>query len=206
TNFSRPRSNGIIAVDLRDGDHLIGVNITDGSDDVMLFTDAGKVLRFSEQAVRAMGRTARGVKGITLKPGQKVIAQIIAGDGTILTATENGYGKRTVIDDYPGYGRGGQGVISIQTSDRNGAVVSALSVADEDEVMLITDAGTLIRTQVESISVLGRNTQGVTLIGLNEGEKLVGMARIDAGDLVVEESGESASVGDDERSPPSEDE
>ncbi len=206
TNFSRPRSNGIIAVDLRDGDHLIGVNITDGSDDVMLFTDAGKVLRFSEQAVRAMGRTARGVKGITLKPGQKVIAQIIAGDGTILTATENGYGKRTVIDDYPGYGRGGQGVISIQTSDRNGAVVSALSVADEDEVMLITDAGTLIRTQVESISVLGRNTQGVTLIGLNEGEKLVGMARIDAGDLMAEESGESAAVGDDERSPPSEDE
>lgn len=183
TNFSRPRSNGIIAVDLRDGDHLIGVNITNGDDDIMLFTDAGKVLRFSEKAVRAMGRTARGVKGITLKPGQKVITQIIAGSGTILTATENGFGKRTQVDDYPGYGRGGQGVIAIQTSERNGALVAALPVADDDQVMLITNAGTLIRTPVESISVLGRNTQGVTLIGLSKGERLVGMALVEGGDL-----------------------
>lgn len=191
TNFSRPRSNGIIAVDLRDGDHLIGVDITNGDDDIMLFTDAGKVLRFSEKAVRAMGRTARGVKGITLKPGQKVITQIIAGSGTILTATENGFGKRTQVDDYPGYGRGGQGVIAIQTSERNGALVAALPVADDDQVMLITNAGTLIRTPVESISVLGRNTQGVTLIGLSKGERLVGMALVEGGDLEEIEEGDT---------------
>jgi len=193
TNFSRPRSNGIIAVDLRDGDHLIGVNITNGDDDVMLFSDAGKVLRFSETVVRAMGRTARGVKGITLKPGQKVITQIIAGSGTILTATENGFGKRTEVDDYPRYGRGGQGVIAIQTSDRNGALVAALPVKDDDQVMLITNAGTLIRTPVESISVLGRNTQGVTLIGLSKGEHLVGMALVEGGDI---EEGDQADGGD----------
>ncbi|MBV1961235.1 MAG: DNA gyrase subunit A [Immundisolibacteraceae bacterium] len=189
TNFSRPRSNGIIAVDLREGDHLIGVDITSGEDDVMLFTNAGKVLKFSEKAVRSMGRTARGVKGITLKPGQKVISQIIAGTGTILTATENGFGKRTAVEDYPGYGRGGQGVIAIQTSERNGAVVAALPVKEDDEVMLITDAGTLIRTPVATISVLGRNTQGVTLIGLGKEELLVGMALVEAGDMDDEPEG-----------------
>jgi len=196
TNFSRPRSNGIIAVDLREGDHLIGVNITNGDDDVMLFTDAGKVLRFSEKAVRSMGRTARGVKGITLKPGQKVIAQIIAGDGTILTATENGFGKRTPVEDYPGYGRGGQGVIAIQTSERNGALVSALPVEDDDEVMLITNGGTLIRTPVESISVLGRNTQGVTLIGLTGSEQLVGMALVEGGELDADSTPSDEAAGD----------
>lgn len=196
TNFSRPRSNGIIAVDLRESDHLIGVNITNGDDDVMLFTDAGKVLRFSEKAVRSMGRTARGVKGITLKPGQKVIAQIIAGDGTILTATENGFGKRTPVEDYPGYGRGGQGVIAIQTSERNGALVSALPVKDDDEVMLITNGGTLIRTPVESISVLGRNTQGVTLIGLTGSEQLVGMALVEGGELDVDSTPSDEAAGD----------
>lgn len=196
TNFSRPRSNGIIAVDLREGDHLIGVNITNGDDDVMLFTDAGKVLRFSEKAVRSMGRTARGVKGITLKPGQKVIAQIIAGDGTILTATENGFGKRTPVEDYPGYGRGGQGVIAIQTSERNGALVSALPVKDDDEVMLITNGGTLIRTPVESISVLGRNTQGVTLIGLTGSEQLVGMALVEGGELDADSTPSDEAAGD----------
>jgi DNA gyrase subunit A len=200
TNFSRPRSNGIIAVDLREGDHLIGVNITNGDDDVMLFTDAGKVLRFSEKAVRSMGRTARGVKGITLKPGQKVIAQIIAGDGTILTATENGFGKRTPVEDYPGYGRGGQGVIAIQTSERNGALVSALPVKDDDEVMLITNAGTLIRTPVESISVLGRNTQGVTLIGLTGSEQLVGMALVEGGELDADSTPSDEAVGDSDNS------
>ena len=196
TNFSRPRSNGIIAVDLREGDHLIGVNITNGDDDVMLFTDAGKVLRFTEKAVRSMGRTARGVKGITLKPGQKVIAQIIAGDGTILTATENGFGKRTPVEDYPGYGRGGQGVIAIQTSERNGALVSALPVKDDDEVMLITNGGTLIRTPVESISVLGRNTQGVTLIGLTGSEQLVGMALVEGGELDADSTPSDEAAGD----------
>jgi len=162
----------------------------------MLFTDAGKVLRFSEKAVRSMGRTARGVKGITLKPGQKVIAQIIAGDGTILTATENGFGKRTPVEDYPGYGRGGQGVIAIQTSERNGALVSALPVKDDDEVMLITNGGTLIRTPVESISVLGRNTQGVTLIGLTGSEQLVGMALVEGGELDVDSTPSDEAAGD----------
>ena len=179
-DFSRPRASGIIAVDLREGDRLVGVALTDGSRDIMLFSDAGKVIRFNEAAVRAMGRTACGVRGITLLDGAKVIALIVAGEteDKVLVATENGYGKRTPLDDFPVKGRGGQGVIAIQTTARNGAVVGATLVADDDEAMLITNGGTLVRTPVADISVVGRNTQGVRLIRLTEGEKLVEIERI----------------------------
>ena len=159
SSFSRPRANGIIGLDLRDNDYLIDVAITDGSRDIMLFSNAGKVIRFSEADVRAMGRTACGVRGIKLQPGQHVISLIIASDSPVLTATENGYGKRTSADDYPVYGRGGQGVIAIQISERNGAVVGAVPADDNDEVMLISGGGTLVRTRVNEISVMGRNTQ-----------------------------------------------
>jgi len=177
-DFSRPRSNGIIALELRDDDCLIGVAITDGTRDVMLMTSAGKSIRFSEEAVRPMGRTARGVRGVKLAPGQTAISLIIVDEGTVLTVTEKGYGKRTAFDDYPVHGRGGQGVISIQTSERNGNVVGACLVLDDDELMLITNGGTLVRTRVNEVSVLGRNTQGVRLIRLSEDEKLVGLDRI----------------------------
>ncbi len=183
-DFSRPRANGIIAIDLREGDYLINVAITDGSSDIMLFSDAGKVIRFHEADVRAMGRTACGVRGIKLQPGQHVISLIIASDSPVLTATENGYGKRTLSEDYPVYGRGGQGVIAIQANERNGAVVGAVPADDQDEVMLISAGGTLVRTRVHEISVMGRNTQGVRLIALDAGEKLVGIERVieDKGD------------------------
>ena len=176
--FSRPRASGIIAVELREGDHLVDVEVTDGTRDVMLFSDAGKAIRFRETDVRPMGRTAAGVRGIKLLPGQQVIALIIVDEGDVLTATENGYGKRTPVDDYPVHGRGGQGVISIQPSARNGRVVGAVLVREQDEVMLITNGGTLVRTRVAEISRMGRNTQGVKLIRLNEGEKLVGIDAI----------------------------
>jgi DNA gyrase subunit A len=178
SGFSRPRANGIIGLDLRDGDYLIDVAITDGSRDIMLFSNAGKVIRFREDDVRAMGRTACGVRGIKLQPEQRVISLIIASDSPVLTATENGYGKRTSADDYPVYGRGGQGVIAIQVTERNGAVVGAVPADDNDEVMLISGGGTLVRTRVNEISVMGRNTQGVRLISLGKGEKLVGLERI----------------------------
>ncbi len=177
-DFSRPRANGIIAVDLRADDHLVDVGVTDGSLDVMLFSNAGKAIRFKESDVRPMGRTACGVRGIRLAAGQRVIALIIVNEGEVLTATENGYGKRTLVSDYPVHGRGGQGVISIQGSERNGAVVGAVLVQDEDEIMLISNAGTLVRTRVNEISSFGRNTQGVRLISLHNGEKLVGVERI----------------------------
>ena len=177
-DFSRPRSNGIIALELRDDDCLIGVDITDGSRDVMLMTSAGKAIRFNEEAVRPMGRTARGVRGVKLAPGQQAIALIIVDDGDVLTVTEKGYGKRTAMSDYPIHGRGGQGVISIQTSSRNGNVVGAGLVHDDDELMLITNGGTLVRTRVNEVSIQGRNTQGVRLIRLSEDEKLVGLDRI----------------------------
>jgi DNA gyrase subunit A len=177
-DFSRPRANGIIAVDLRDDDYLVNVEITDGDRDIMLFSDAGKAIRFKEGDVRAMGRTACGVRGIRLAPGQKVIALIIVDEGSVLTATENGYGKRTLVSDYPSHGRGGQGVISIQGSERNGDVVGAVLVADEDEIMLISNGGTLVRTRINEISTMGRNTQGVRLINLGGEEKLVGVERI----------------------------
>jgi DNA gyrase subunit A len=177
-DFSRPRSSGIIAVDLRDGDHLIDVAITDGRRDVMLFSNAGKIIRFNETAVRPMGRTATGVRGIRLASGQRVVSLVIVGEGDVLVGTENGYGKRTPIGDFPPQGRGGQGVIAIQTNARNGDLVGAVQVDAEGEVMLITDAGTLVRTPVSGISVMGRNTQGVTLIRLGEGEQLVEVERI----------------------------
>jgi len=178
SDFSNPRSNGIIAVDLRADDYLVNVDITDGSRDVMLFSNAGKAIRFKETDVRAMGRTACGVRGIRLTGNQKVIALIIVDEGGVLMATENGYGKRTLVSDYPAHGRGGQGVISIQGSGRNGDVVGAVLVQDEDEIMLISNAGTLVRTRVNEISTMGRNTQGVRLINLHGDEKLVGVERI----------------------------
>ncbi len=177
-DFSRPRANGIIAVDLRDDDYLVNVEITDGDRDIMLFSDAGKAIRFKEADVRAMGRTACGVRGIRLGTAQKVIALIIVDEGSVLTATENGYGKRTLVSDYPTHGRGGQGVISIQGSERNGDVVGAVLVEEEDEIMLISNGGTLVRTRINEISTMGRNTQGVRLISLHGEEKLVGVERI----------------------------
>ncbi|CDZ79161.1 DNA gyrase subunit A [Legionella massiliensis] len=178
--FSRPRSTGIIAVDLDDDDRLVGVDITDGSKDIMLFTDAGKVIRFDENLVRPMGRTARGVRGIKMAAGQSVISLVVAqSSGTILTATENGYGKRTDVEEYRVSGRGGQGVISIQVTERNGKVVRALQVTDTDEAMLITDKGTLVRFRVGELSIIGRNTQGVRLINVASGEHVVGMQRIE---------------------------
>ncbi len=174
-SFSRPRSNGIIALDLREDDSLIGVQLTDGSMDLMLFTSGGKGIRINETDVRAMGRTAAGVRGIKVKDNDEVIS-LIATDGSegqILFATQNGYGKRTSISEFSVQGRGGQGVISIQTSARNGSVIGAIKTSGDEEVMLISSGGTLVRTPIEDISILGRNTQGVTLIRLGEDEKLV---------------------------------
>ncbi|KFI23952.1 DNA gyrase subunit A [Nitrosococcus oceani] len=177
-DFSRPRSSGIIALDLREGDQLVGADLTDGVQEIMLFSSGGKVIRFSERDVRPVGRTARGVKGMELPSEHRVIALIIAASGTILTATELGYGKRTAIAEYRLQGRGGRGIISIRTTPRNGEVVGAVQVEKEDEVVLISDGGTLIRTPVDNISLMGRNTQGVKLINLQEGERLVGIERI----------------------------
>jgi DNA gyrase subunit A len=179
--FSRPRSNGIIAIELRDEDRLIGVGIADGDQDIMLCASSGKAIRFSEAAVRSMGRTAAGVRGLRLAGADDaVIALIILNDGPIVTATEHGYGKLTTAEEFPVQGRGGQGVIAIRTTERNGAVIGALQVSHDDELMLISLAGTLVRTPVADISVMGRNTQGVRLIRLDEGDRLVGMERIEA--------------------------
>ena len=183
TNFSRPRTSGLIALDLLDDDHLIGAAITNGEDDIMLITSAGKAMRFSEDAVRPMGRTARGVRGVRMGEGVRVISLIIPQEGgKILTASENGYGKKTIVEDFPIKGRGGQGVIAQQCSDRNGQLAGAVQVLDGDDVMLISDQGTLVRTGVEGISVLGRNTQGVTLIRVSDDERLVSVARIEEPD------------------------
>ncbi|MBC3764253.1 DNA topoisomerase (ATP-hydrolyzing) subunit A [Neptunicella marina] len=180
TQYSRPRANGIIAVNLRDDDELIGVSLTDGDSDIMLFSDAGKVVRFHESQVRPMGRTATGVRGMKLQDEQKVVSLIVPhSDGAILTATENGYGKRTPLDDYPAKSRATQGVVSIKVSERNGSVVGAVQVDDEDEIMLISDKGTLVRTRVSEVSTVGRNTQGVILIRTIEGEHVVGLQRIE---------------------------
>ncbi|WP_369310799.1 DNA topoisomerase (ATP-hydrolyzing) subunit A [Providencia rettgeri] len=178
-DFSRPRSAGIIAVNLNDGDELIGVDLTNGSNEVMLFSAQGKVVRFSEDAVRPMGRTATGVRGIKLMDDDKVVSLIIPrGEGHILTVTENGYGKRTEEAEYPTKSRATQGVISIKVSERNGNVVGAIQVDATDQIMMITDAGTLVRTRVSEVSVVGRNTQGVTLIRTAENEKVVGLQRV----------------------------
>lgn len=179
TEFSRPRSAGIIAVNLRDDDELIGVDLTDGNNEVMLFSAAGKVVRFNEDAVRTMGRNASGVRGIRLTEGDRVVSLIIPGDdGSILTVTQNGYGKRTATSEYPTKSRATQGVISIKVSERNGAVVGAVQVVADDQIMMITDAGTLVRIHVSEVSVVGRNTQGVILIRTAEHETVVGLQRV----------------------------
>lgn len=190
TDFSRPRTSGIIAVDLREDDTLIGVDLTDGEQDIMLFTSAGKALRFNEASVRPMGRTACGVRGIKLGEGQRVISLIIAKPGDVLTVTENGYGKRTPVDQFPTKGRAGMGIISIKTSPRNGDQVGAVLVDEDDEIMLITDGGTLVRTRVSDVSVMGRDTQGVKVINVAKGEKLIGIERIE----VLEGDDEPASA------------
>ncbi|WP_333607061.1 DNA topoisomerase (ATP-hydrolyzing) subunit A, partial [Arsukibacterium sp.] len=180
TEYSRPRANGIIAVNLNEGDHLIGVDITDGSNEIMLFSDDGKVVRFTEDQVRGMGRTATGVRGIRLREGGSVVSLIIPkGEGAVLTVTENGYGKRTALTEYPAKSRATQGVVSIKVSERNGLVVGAVQVSDTDEIMMISNKGTLVRTRVKEVSEVGRNTQGVILIRTQEQEKVVGVAKID---------------------------
>ena len=187
TNFSRQRSVGLRAIELDEGDELVGTAITDGSKDVMLISSSGKTIRFNEDDVRAMGRTARGVRGIKMADEYKMIALIIPDSSKqILTVCEQGYGKRTLVDDFPVYGRGGQGVIGIQTSDRNGPVVGAAQVSESDEIMLISDKGTLVRTRVTEVSVQGRNTQGVRLIRLKDGENLVGLEQVDEPEEVEE--------------------
>jgi len=184
--FSRPRANGIIAIDLRDGDKLVDVAITDGKRDILLGASSGKAIRFNEADVREMGRGASGVRGIRLGAEAEVIALIILNEGDILTATANGFGKRTRADEFSTQGRGGQGVIAIQTSERNGQMVGAIQVTDDDEIMLISSSGTLVRTGVAEISTQGRNTQGVRLIRVAEGDWLVGLDRI----LQMQDEGE----------------
>jgi len=219
TAYSNPRSNGIIAVNLKDGDQLIGVDITNGSDDIMLFSNEGKVVRFNEKArssetgevkldpetgeeviaLRPMGRTATGVRGIKLDAGQKVVSLIVPkGDGDILTVTENGYGKRTELAEYPAKSRGTKGVVSIKVSERNGEVVGAIQVGKFDELMLISNKGTLVRTPAEGVSIIGRNTQGVTIIRTAEDEKVVGLQRIDEiqVDELLDEDGNVIPVSD----------
>ncbi len=201
TAFSNPRKAGIIAVNLDDGDHLIGVAITDGQCDVMLFSDAGKAVRFAETDVRPMGREARGVRGMMLEDGQAVIAMLVAKDESqsVLTATENGYGKRTPVAEYTRHGRGTKGMIAIQTSDRNGKLVGAVLVEPADEVMLISTGGVLIRTSVESIREMGRSTQGVTLINLDDGTFLASIEKVaeSESDESMRLNGESAEDADD---------
>jgi DNA gyrase subunit A len=180
SEFSRPMKKGIIAVDLEPGDYLIGAAITDGRHDVMLFSDAGKAVRFEEDDVRPMGRGARGVRGMKLADDQRVVSMLVADaeSRTVLTATENGYGKRTPISEYTRHGRGTQGMIAIQTSERNGRLVAALLVEDTDELMLVSTGGVLIRTKVNQIREMGRSTQGVSLISLDEGTTLAGIEKI----------------------------
>jgi len=177
-DFSRPLSRGIIAIDLHEDEYLVGVSVTDGERDIMLFTSAGKAVRFREDKVRSMGRTAHGVRGIAMEPGQRVISMLVAEPGTVLTVTENGYGKRTPTEDFPTKGRGTKGVLSISTSDRNGDQIGAVLVLPDDEIMLITEGGTLVRTTVAEIPVLSRNTQGVKLINVAGEERLAGVERI----------------------------
>jgi len=186
--FSRPRANGIIAIDLRNNDKLVDVAITDGNREIVLVASSGKAIRFREEDVRAMGRGAAGVRGIKVSDGHEVIALSIVGDGLLLSATENGYGKRTKLDEFPVQGRGGQGVIAIQTSERNGRTVGALQVEADDEIMLISSSGTLVRTPVSDISVIGRNTQGVRLIRVESGQRLVGLARIESIEAIEDEA------------------
>src|SRR5579871_3919572 len=188
--FSRPRASGIIAVALDPGDKLVGVAITDGTKDILLFTTGGKAIRFVEEEVRPMGREAAGVRGVKLADDQRVNALIVGDNGYILTASQNGFGKLTPLEDFPKHGRGGQGVIALQITDRNGSMVGAVRVIMDDEVMLMSQNGVLVRTPVKDISVVGRNTQGVRLIRLEEGDQLSGLERIDG------LSSEAAPIGD----------
>ena len=196
--FSRPRSAGIIAVDLRDDDTLVGVDLTDGDSDIMLFSDAGKVVRFKESDVRPMGRTAAGVRGIRMKSGEVLIGTIVVRDGLILTVSEKGYGKRTPVDDYPVHKRGGQGVWALKKTEKTGNLVGATQVQEGDEVMLISARGNLVRTRVKEISIVSRNTQGVKIIRIQEDGRLVGMDRIvpedddEAVDEAVDENQEAS--------------
>jgi DNA gyrase subunit A len=196
--FNNPRKGGIIAVNLDEGDYLIGAALTDGKHDVMLFSDGGKAVRFDEDDVRPLGRNARGVRGMSLEPGQSVIAMLVAEDEqqSVLTATANGYGKRTSITEYTRHGRGTKGMIAIQQSERNGKVVAATLVHADDEIMLITDKGVLVRTRVSEIRELGRATQGVTLIGLDEGSKLSGLQRIVENDANPTNAEDGMDAGD----------
>src|SRR5690554_4608999 len=198
-SFSRPRANGIIGLGLLPDDYLVNVEITTGDQDVFLFSSSGKAIRFRESDVRTMGRTARGVRGIRLKKGEQVVSMFVAEEGQVLVCTEHGFGKQTKLEEFSRINRGGQGVIAIQTSERNGALVGACQVMPEDQVMLISDGGTLVRTSVSGISTVGRNTQGVTLIRLAENESLVGLAKIinlEADDGELSEDDESVSEAD----------
>jgi DNA gyrase subunit A len=185
SDFSNPRKAGIIAVDLDEGDFLIGAELTDGKHDVMLVSDSGKAVRFDENDVRPMGRNARGVRGMMLEEGQSVIAMLVSGDETqtVLTATQNGFGKRTPLGEYTRHGRGTKGMIAIQTSARNGKVVGAVLANATDEIMLITTGGVLVRTRVSEIREMGRATQGVTLINVDDGSMLSGVRRVVESDV-----------------------
>ena len=195
-DFSRPRANGIIAVDLLDDDELVGTALTDGEQEIMLFSNIGKAIRFKESDVRVMGRTARGVRGMKLGEGARVISMQVAKPETlILTATENGFGKCTPVEDYSTINRGGQGVISIKTSDRNGNVVAAVSVVPEQEMVLITNKATLVRARISEVSVVGRNTQGVKLINVTKGEQVVGLAVVDI-EEIIEQDGDDTENSD----------
>ena len=176
--YSRPMKNGIKAIKLKDQDKVVNVEITDGTKDIMLFADSGKSIRFSEKDARPMGRVSQGVRGMRIDKGQKVISLLVLEEGNILTATENGYGKQTKTSEFSVQKRGGKGVIAIQTSKRNGKLIGANQVEEHDEVMFISSTGNLIRTKINSISLIGRNTQGVTLIRLSDDNKLLGMERI----------------------------
>ncbi|MBD5770200.1 DNA gyrase subunit A [Marinomonas colpomeniae] len=206
-HFARPRSTGLIALSLDETDELVGVSVTNGENDIMLVSSSGKTIRFKESDVRPMGRTAAGVRGIRLGEGAKVVSLIVPqNDLAVLMACENGFGKRTLVEDFPTYGRGGQGVIGIQVSDRNGPVVGAVQVEETDEIILITDQGTLVRTRVTEVSCQGRNTQGVTLIRLTNDEHLVGIERVvehDEGDIdpEVDDSVNDQAPSDGDESP-----
>jgi DNA gyrase subunit A len=229
SSFKHPRSIGIIAINLREDDTLVGVDITDGKQNILLFSSTGKAVRFNETDINSVGRTAAGVRGMRLKEGQKIISLIIAeeqkwsitvavtsndliiekqkfsfiitsvkfipkSEGTVLNITENGFGKRTKLEEFTCHNRGGQGMIAIKTSERNGEVIGAVLVNDNDEIMLITDGGTLVRTRVDGISIVGRNTQGVTIIRLDKKEKVIGVDRIEG--LAGEEEDDSEGVDD----------
>jgi len=181
SDYSRPRTTGIRAIDLDDGDGLVDVQLTDGTRDVMLFASNGKAARFAEDEVRPMGRTAHGVRGIRLAPDAQVQSLIVVeGDGDILTASENGFGKRTAVEAYPCKGRGTQGVIALAASARNGELVGAIQLSEQHEILLISDKGTMVRTRASEVSQVGRNTQGVTLMRVGDGEKLIALQRVDA--------------------------